>query len=122
MSIQLYKMLHFTGLVLAFMGLAGVLALRWGKNEETGKRLLFALTHGIGMLLALVSGFGLAAKLGYTSGLPFWVIGLVIVWILLGASFALVKRFSNLAALIVIWLGLLAIVGSWLALMKPFQG
>jgi uncharacterized membrane protein len=103
------------------MGLAGVLALRWGQNEETGKRLLFALTHGFGMLLALVSGFGLAAKLGYTTGLPFWVIGLVIVWILLGASFALVKRFSNLGALIIIWLGLLAIVGSWLALMKPFQ-
>jgi hypothetical protein len=121
MSIQLYKILHFAGLTLAFMGLTGVLALRWSSSETLGKRLLFSLSHGLGMLVALVSGFGLAAKLGYTSSLPYWIIGLIIVWILLGASFALVKRLSKFSALIMIWLTVLAIIGSWLAVMKPFQ-
>ena len=121
MEYQQYKMLHFIGLALTFMGLAGVLAHRAANGESVGGRLLFTLTHGLGLILLLVSGFGLAAKLGFTHEFPIWLIGLVVVWILTGATLMLAKRFSRYSLLIVIWMTALIGIGSWLAVLKPFS-
>jgi hypothetical protein len=48
------------------------------------------MIHGIGLLLILVSGFGLQAKLKL--GFPIWMISKLVILLALGGSIALIKR------------------------------
>ena len=49
-----------------------------------------AMIHGIGLLLILVSGFGMQAKLKL--GFPVWMISKLVILLALGGSIALIKR------------------------------
>lgn len=90
MPYEFYKVLHFTGLILTLTSLVGFV---FHMANSTGeKKKLFAILHGVGLLILLVSGFGLAARLGFAMQLPTWVYIKLTIWLALGASFALVKR------------------------------
>ncbi|MBL7542252.1 MAG: SirB2 family protein [Bdellovibrionaceae bacterium] len=91
MPYEFYKILHFASLLLTFTSLAGYIFYRM-QNPSDEKRKLFAILHGIGLLILLVSGFGLAARLGFMSQLPLWVYIKLFAWLLAGAAFALIKR------------------------------
>ena len=113
MDPQLYKLLHLVALVLLFMGLTLLLTGAKGFN-----RMLGGIFHGIGLLIMLVAGFGMIAKLNY--GFKGWVIAKIVIWVLLGALPMLTKkknfppRFTLLFALAC---GALAV---YLAIYKPF--
>ncbi len=78
-----------------------------------------AVTHGIGLLLVIVSGFGMLARLGVHS-FPSWVVGKLIIWIILGGFMGLVPRLRNKRAGLLWWsLVLLTGVAAWLATSKP---
>lgn len=91
MPYEFYKILHFTGLILTFTSLAGYI-FHLSQNKTNEKRKFFAILHGVGLLILLVSGFGLAARLGYVQQLPIWIYIKLIFWLIAGAAFALVKR------------------------------
>lgn len=122
MSLLFYKVLHLLGLFLLFGSLGGValVAVQGGtKASLQGRRLVYA-THGIGLLLVLVSGFGMLARLGITSGLPGWVHAKLLIWVLVAASITLPLRFRGAAIPAWFLLPLLGATAGWLALFKPF--
>lgn len=87
MSPEFYKLLHLSGLIFLFTGIGGFLAL----NKENAQHGKFAVyLHGVGLVLLLVSGFGLVAKLEI--GFPWWIVGKVVLWLFLGGALALAKR------------------------------
>ena len=86
------------------------------------------LGHGIGLLLILLGGFGMQAKMKdvyqavYGSGFPTWLIIKIVIWLALGAGIVLAKRkiIKGLAAwIIIIALGM---ASAYLALKKPAMG
>lgn len=121
MSLLTYKVLHLLGLFLLFVSLGGValVAVQGGtKQSLIGRRLVYA-THGFGLLLVLVSGFGMLARLGITSGLPGWVWAKLAIWILVAASITLPLRMRSVAVPAWFVLPTLGAVAGWLALFKP---
>ena len=124
MSLTVYKLLHILGLLLLFLGLGGRAALSMGpdpKGSPANKTL--GILHGTGLLLLLVAGFGMLAKLGLNGeeleGLG-WVLGKIIIWILLGGSILIPARKPNLAVPWLFGVSLLALLSAYLAFYKPF--
>ena len=91
MSYEFYKILHFSGLILTLTSLSGYI-FYLVQNKGNEKRKFFSILHGIGLVVILVSGFGLAARLGYVQQLPNWIYIKLAIWLVLGGSIAIVKR------------------------------
>jgi hypothetical protein len=124
MSYVTYKLIHLLGvflLLVALAGLAAHAAAGHAKEENSGYRSLLAL-HGIGALVALVSGFGLLARVGFGHGalLPGWIWAKIVLWLLLGGLIALPYRNRPLARLLLPLLPLLGLLGAYLGTYKPF--
>lgn len=121
MSYEFYKIMHVTGFIMVFLGLAGVLALRMaGPNLPKRAYMLFVITHGIGLLIAFVAGFGLAARMNMFQNLPIWVWAKIAIWLVLGGAMALAKRRGQIGTPILVLLIGLGGTAAWLAITKPF--
>ena len=114
MSIQLYQLLHiFSVIILTGITFAALAA------PQPEKRRRIMMWSGIISLVALVSGFGLLARLGY--GFPGWVVAKVAAWLGLTMVTSLAFRLpagqhSNLRLLTV--LAVFLAVG--MVIFKPF--
>jgi hypothetical protein len=89
MDIQVYNVIHILGIMTLFMALGGVAASECDKCKKLG-----AILHGIALLLILVSGFAMFAKLG-TMGVkyPGWWLGAKIaILIAMGGMLTVAKR------------------------------
>ena len=75
MDYSTLRVIHITGIVMTFIGLTGILALKMAGGAPLSKRMIFHFSHGIGLLVVIGTGFALAGKLGVT-GEP-WVNQLV---------------------------------------------
>ena len=118
-----YKVLHIIAiaLVLGSLGGAVVIALGGSSYKEHPARKWIGISHGGGMLLILIAGFGAAAKLGMLNdGLPGWVIAKLLVWLLVGGLLAVAGKVE--AAARALWFMIPALVGlaGWIAIAKPF--
>src|SRR5258708_2821149 len=114
------KVLHLVAIALTFMGLAGALASNAVSPGPSITRRIFAISHGLGLLLLLITGFLLLIQLGIGKNLPGWVWGKVIIWLLAGVSATLVRRFPRFQVPLLVYLAVLVGLGAWLALYKPF--
>lgn len=94
MSYAFYNLLHILGIVLVFMALGGYAfhGANGGTKEDNKARGLLAGTHGVGMLLILVAGFGMLAKIDAMASIPAWVYPKLLIWVVLGAAPALLNR------------------------------
>lgn len=111
-SLEFYKLLHLIGLMTLFSSLAGT----WGGRQH---KLLGAL-HGVALVVILVSGFGMLARLGYFhAGLPVWAYVKLAVWLAFGGLIAVVKRKPSPIVL----LGLIALGGlaGFFGIYKPYN-
>ena len=118
MSYEFYKILHLSGLFIAFTALAGALGVTVaGGNDSARKKL--GMAHGIGILIAFVSGFGMHAKL-HIEGMPGWFLAKMGLWLILGAMVVVPRRAAHLAGAAFVTLPILGILGAWLAINKPF--
>lgn len=122
MSYFAYKLLHVLGALMVLTAAAGVAvhAANGGRREDNGLRGVLASMHGIGLILSLVAGFGLLAKLGAGAMPPAWAWAKLAIWLFLGAALTLPYRSRSLARPLVVALPLLAAVASYLAIYKPF--
>lgn len=118
MSYQTYKLIHLTGVLMVFLSLGGLIGRALLEDKGTSLKKFAGMTNGIGLILALVGGFGLVAKLGYA--FRGWVIAKLILWLVFGVMIAVVNRKPQHARVlwwVVIGLGGLA---AYLAGSKPF--
>ena len=115
MSYEFYKVLHIVGAVIVFLALGSQFMVASG-NDAAKK--LASIHHGVGLLIMLVAGFGLIAKLQV--GFPGWVLVKIVLWVILGGMLTLARRMSNLATLW--WYATIAValIATVLAVYKPF--
>ena len=83
----IYKIIHFIGIIALFLGIGSLISSDPKKPAALRRP---AMIHGIGVLLLLVSGFGLSAKLKI--GFPTWMIAKLVILLLLGAMIVVIKR------------------------------
>jgi hypothetical protein len=123
MIYQVLKVLHVTALALTFMGLAGVLGMKLNGDGRTKHYWLFFVTHGIGLLLLLASGFALVSKLGLMAGgqhLPLWVQAKLFIWLCAGGAIFLAACLSRHVEITLLFFTVLVALAAWLAIAKPF--
>lgn len=119
MSYEFYKILHLIGLVLLFSGLVSLLTLRVVGAEVNGPAKKFAfLTHGIGLFLILLSGFGLLARLGLVRELPGWIYVKLVIWLYFGLTIALIKRKGQLGWIMYLPMLVIFILAAYLGVNK----
>ncbi len=114
MSASLYKVLHILGVLMAFGALGAMIFQAMSGAREKSK--LAGLTHGIALVLILVSGFGMLARLSY--GFPLWVILKIVIWLLIGGSIALIRRMPQHATIFWWAMPLLGAFAAYLAIFK----
>lgn len=137
MSYSTYKILHLFGLMLVFLSLGGLTiqalstpALPTGEGDgdaaggavapkPPAKAVLFAM-HGVGMLLLLVAGFGILAKLKL--GFPAWVHPKLLIWLILGAAPVIAKKAPPARVPLLFVVSLLGLAAAYLGVMKPWAG
>ena len=106
MDPNFYQVLHIVGISMVFLGYGALIARSMAAPENVSVRKLGSITSGIGLLLILVAGFGLVAKLGhnYTET---WILVKFTIWLLLGGLIVLINRKPQLAMLL--WCMLIAL-------------
>lgn len=121
MSLAFYKVLHLIGLAMTVMALGGQLfhVLGGGDKDSASHRKILAMTHGIGLLVLFVAGFGMHAKLGL-EGFPGWMIAKLVLWGALGGAIAIPWRAPGMVKPLMVALPLLVGLATWLAVAKPF--
>ena len=100
-----------------FTGYGALLARSLIESDNAPVRKLGSITSGVGLLLVLVAGFGMMAKLGYSIRTP-WLIVKIVIWFALGGIIVLINRRQDLAKKL--WWGILAL--GFLAVLMVFYG
>lgn len=118
--VEVYKVLHLAGVMMVFLALGGVVmhALGNGSPDHPWRKQA-AMTHGIGLVLMLLGGFGMLARLQIPI-LSGWVILKFLIWVVLGGLLFLIIRKPGQSKR---WWGiiiLLGILAAYLANFKPF--
>lgn len=113
MSYEFYKILHLLALAAMFASV-GASAIA----PDTDRKIV-GMTHGIALLVVLVSGFGMHAKLGI-QGFPGWLIAKVVIWLVFGGLLAVGRRAPG--AKLAVWgsIPVLTAVAAWLVIARPF--
>ena len=119
----IYKLIHFTGVFLVLLGLGGLIAkAAKGDGREHPWHKTASMSHGIGLLLALIGGLGLLVQPQVAAQWPWpgWVFAKLLIWLALGGIVALVARKPKMAKAYW-WVTLiLAAAAAYLATQKPF--
>lgn len=124
MSYQFYLVVHLIAvfMIVVSLGSIAVHMLNGGTRENFKPRKAMAMIHGIGLLVALIAGFGLLAKLGaMRSGLPGWAIAKLVIWLVAGGFPVFIYRKPKIAALNLLMVFVLAGAAAYLAAFKPFS-
>jgi len=121
-SYSVYKVMHLLGILMLFLSYGGVInhVINGGTRSTNTWRIPAAVTHGLGLLLALVGGFGLLAKIGISWPWPGWVIVKLIIWLLFAAVVGMAARSAVLGKGLWWMLLLLGAVAAYMAGVKPF--
>jgi len=110
MDPNIYRIIHILGIAAIALGLGGMMA--GGNNRKA-----FAMLQGIGLLVVLVTGFGMAARIYH--GFPHFAMVKVVLWLVLGMVPVIVRRLKlSFGAGIGIALTLITLL-AWLGVVKP---
>ncbi len=123
MPYAVYKLLHCVGLAGLVAGLAAIAlhAALGGNKGANPHRALVAALHGGGLLLMLLSGFGMLAGLDLGgAAFPGWIVGKLVVWLVLGAAVAVPYRRPSAAPAVLVLVPLLVGLSAYFAIYKPF--
>lgn len=120
MPYEFYKTLHFAGILMTFLSLGALMfhaELGTGKSHPWRKSVV--ISHGLGLFLVLLAGFGMLAKLQIHWPWPLWVIVKFVIWLVLGGSVALFYKKPR--ANRYFWWGVfvLGVLAAYMATWKP---
>ena len=120
-SHSLYNVVHILGLVLLMSALGGMATLGSTNQLTAPIRRAIGAFHGIGVLLMLLGGFGMLARLGIVQGgsWPGWVWVKVVIWGVLTAAAFLPYRYPRTAIPLLLLLPLLGGLAAYMAIYKP---
>lgn len=121
MPYPIYKLIHYLGIftVVIVVALICMHVLRGGTRADNPHRRALAIAHGTAMVLVLLGGFGMLARLG-SNGIPAWLYPKLLIWLFLGAASALPYRGRTVARVLLVALPVLAVLAAYFALYKPF--
>ena len=122
MSLAFYKVLHLFGFGLLFAGIGGLCALSIAGADSPKARKLASILHGASLVIVLIAGFGLLAKLGIGAAIPLWIWLKILIWLALGAAIVVLKRAPQYAAALFIALPILGAIAGYLAIYKLGSG
>lgn len=93
-SYTAYKVIHLVGVLMVFLALGGAATYSIvDKNDTRTWRKQIGITHGLGLFISLLGGFGLLARLGMAhESLPGWVIAKLCIWLFFGGIVTLLYR------------------------------
>jgi hypothetical protein len=119
-----YKVVHILGIALTMVSLGGMFvhALNGGLKVENQARKLLIGMHGTGVLLILVGGFGMLARLGFTHGVnfPLWLWTKLGIWTFIAGVAAVPYRARQVGRPMLLALPLLAMTAAAMAVYKPW--
>lgn len=118
MSNTAYKLLHLFGIFLLFGGLGSLWMLsasRSGDRAASMRRLVVA-THGVALVLILVAGFGMMARLGIMTAWPAWIWIKLAIWLLIGGLPVLLRRAESAPGPLFFLAPLLGLIAAYAAL------
>ena len=119
MSYEVYKVLHVAAIMAMFASLGGLAVIGSLADANPQLRKLFSIAHGVSLLIVLVAGFGLLARLGVSGGFPGWVYLKLAIWLVLGGSLVALKRLHR--SEMVLWaLPAIGALAAGIAIYKPF--
>ncbi len=121
MPYEIYKIIHLTGIVMTVIALGGLsMHAILGGEKKNPFRKPAMITHGVGLLFALVGGLGMLARLSIHWPWPTWVVIKFAIWLAFGAAAAMVYRKPVLNH--GVWWGSVVLVAlaATSAIMKPF--
>ena len=104
-----YKIIHYVGIFLLMFSL-GSLFTKYNKGAVIG--------HGVALLLIVLGGFGMQAKMQL--GMPNWFIVKMVILLIFGAAVVLAKRKVLQGPIVYVMMVGLAAVAAYLGLYKPF--
>ena len=124
LSLTTYKVVHLLGIFLTLCGIGGlwVLAVTSSPTADRSPRRLLLATHGIALLLVLVGGFGMLARLGITGAWPLWIWIKMAVWLALAALPVLLRRSAARAQPLYYLAPILAAIAAWAAIFHIGSG
>jgi uncharacterized membrane protein len=118
-----YNVVHIVGIVLVMsaLGATAIHALNGGTRQTNAARGLVAGLHGTGVLLILIGGFGMLARLGFQHGanFPLWLWVKLAVWVTAAALLFVPYRRPALAKPIYLALPVLGGLAAYMAIYKP---
>jgi len=117
-SYYTYKFLHITAVVFVLLSLGA--SLYQAKNQNWLGRRQMSILNGISLVILLVAGFGLLARLAVSFPWQGWVFVKLIAWLGLGSMHFLSRRLSDSANLLWWVTALIAILATSMAIYKPF--
>lgn len=110
MDSNTYMIIHLTGIAALALGIGG-------RMGDGGKRKAFAILQGVGLLVMLVSGFGLVANI--PGPFPHYAIVKLVLWLVIGLMPMLLRKMrAPLIVGVLVSLTLVAVM-AWLGVMKP---
>lgn len=121
MSLLFYKFFHIVAILTLFTVAGGTALYVANGGDKAGNRArsLVGVLHGLALVVALISGFGLLARLqlGFDS---LWIWGKLLLWLAFGVLVTLPYRYPSLGKPFLWILPLLGALAAYLALYKPF--
>ena len=121
LSYQIYKLLHLVGVLMVFLSLGGLIlyAVNGSDRIQPWRKRLF-LTHGFGIFLVVLAGFGMLARMGMSWPWPGWIASKLVIWVVFAALPTVIVRMPSWAKSL--WWLVILLGGSatYLAGQKPF--
>ncbi len=117
---SLLQLVHWLGIILVVLAFGGVILFTLsGGQKVNAPRKMIAITHGVGLLLALIGGFGMAGRSGIGFPFPGWLWCKLVIWLALGGLLGVAYRRP---AAKILWFGVpfLVLLAGFMALVRPF--
>ena len=118
-SYEFYKVTHLIGIFLVLFSVSAMFfhSAKGGTKLDNPWRKAVAISHGIGLVISFVAGFGLIARLG--TGFQPWVYVKMIIWLFFASAIGWAYKTQSKAQMM--WFLSLVIASSaaYLAIFKP---
>ena len=116
MSYSFYKVLHLSGIFLIMLSFGGI----YINSIQSDKKKWLLAFNGIGLLLALVGGFGLLARLELIRAWPTWVWIKLAIWVIFAILPSISMRKKIPAKVMTLLTLAIAVAAAYFAQFKPF--